>query len=143
MGEQESVLSLACSLIVSSLVTISLVVLNVGQTFTLGNLFSPLIWLKSIVCALPLAVSIYLLVPMLSGKTAPSRTRLSMVASMFYHPLQGLTFAGSGMLLHYILPTLNPYLDIQNEELALKVNIIFLGIYFQNSIFEESYFVPK
>ena len=121
MGEQESVLSLACALIVSSLVTVALVVLNVAQTFTLGHIFSPIIWLKSMACAFPLAVSIYLLVPMLSGKTVPSRTRLAMLASIFYHPLQGLTFAGSGLLLHSVLPSLNPYLDIKNDDLTIKV----------------------
>ena len=49
MGEQESYLSFACALTVSVLVAATLVVLNVIQTFTLGNIFSLLIWLKVVI----------------------------------------------------------------------------------------------
>ena len=121
MGEQESVLSLACSLIVSCLVTVTLVCLNVCQTFVLSNIFSPLIWLKSSICSLPLALSIFLLVPMLSATSTPCRTRLSILASFLCHPLQGLTFAGTGMLLHYLLPILNPFLEVQTDDACVKV----------------------
>ena len=121
MGERESVLSLACSLTVSFIVTVSLICLNVLQTVTLGNLFSPIIWLKSLVCSLPLSVSIFLLVPMLSGKSDPCRTRLSMLSTLVKHPLQGITFASAGMLLHYLLPILNPTLEIDTLQNSKKV----------------------
>ena len=123
MSEQESVLSLACSLTVFSLLTIGLVLLNLLQTFALSNLFSPLVWFKSLVCSFPLAISIFLLVPMLSGKMNPMRTRLAMVAQFVSHPLQAATFCLAGMLLHYLLPILNPFLDFPTEDSSLKVFI--------------------
>jgi len=147
MGEQESALSFACSLTVSLLLTSTLVCLNIIQTLTLGNLFSPMIWLKSIVCALPLSLSIFLLVPMLSGKSVPSRTRLSMVAALFCHPLQAVTFAAAGMFLHYLLPILNPVLDFPTEEPSLKLYLIssgvFSGLYFYRELFTDDAAILK
>lgn len=129
MAGQESALSLACSLTVLCLVTVTLTVLNVCQTFILGNLFSPMIWLKSVVCALPLALSIKLFVPMLSATSKPSRTRLSMLATVFSHPIQGITFGVAGMLLHYLLPILNPILDVNIEEFSTKLYLISSGLF--------------
>ena len=71
MGDVDSGLSLACALIVLLVSSASLVVLNVIQTFTLGKLFSIVVWVKSLVCALPLALSIFILVPLLRGRSNP------------------------------------------------------------------------
>jgi len=130
---------LACSLTVFSLLTIGLVLLNLLQTLALSNLFSPLVWFKSFVCSFPLALSIFLLVPMLSGKMNPMRTRLAMVAQFVSHPLQAATFCLAGMLLHYLLPILNPFLDFPTEDSSLKlflmVSGLFSGLFFYVELF--------
>jgi hypothetical protein len=71
MGEVDSGLSLACALTVFITSSLSLVILNVIQTLTLGKLFSLVVWVKSLVCALPLALSIFILVPLLRGRSHP------------------------------------------------------------------------
>jgi len=66
---------------------------------------------------------------MLSGCAKPVKNRVSLVASILAHPLQGLTFGLTGFLLHYLLPILNPFLNFQVEEPATKFYLIASGIF--------------
>ena len=65
---------------------------------------------------------------MLSGCAKPVKNRVSLVASILAHPLQGLTFGLTGFLLHYLLPILNPFLNFQVDEPATKVRTNFLKL---------------
>lgn len=129
MGEVDSGLSLACALTVFITSSLSLVILNVIQTLTLGKLFSLVVWVKSLVCALPLALSIFILVPLLRGRSHPCRTRLAILSLFTAHPLQLLTFCVAGMLMHYLLPILNPILEFDIQQLSIKLYLIFSGLF--------------
>ena len=53
-----------------------------------------------------------------------SRTRLAILSLFTAHPLQLLTFCVAGMLMHYLLPILNPILEFDIQQLSIKVFIL-------------------
>jgi len=127
--EVDSGLSLACSVTVLALVSTSLVLLNVAQTLTLKALLSLVVWIKAITCAAPLAASIFLLVPLLSGPVVVHKSRLAMLASLVRRPSALLTISLSGAALHYFLPVLNPIVNVDVATSPLTAYLVCSGLY--------------
>ena len=162
MGKHNKVdleLGAACALVVLAVVSVSLVLLNVLQTFSLSKIFSSYLWLKgmevivysiltlyeseydvsikqdsfncissfkAILCGFPLALSIFVLVPLLAGPQTIHKTRISMIIGIINRPLELLIISCSGAALHYFLPVLNPFVnvDVSQSPLTVSFNIV-------------------
>ena len=67
-------------------------------------------------------MSIFLLVPLLSGPLVVHKSRLAMLASLVRRPTALLTISASGAALHYFLPVLNPIVNVDVTESPLTVS---------------------
>jgi len=123
MGNEsvDSGLSAACAIAVLFVTPVCLVILNILQTFSLGAIVSPTIWAKALICVFPLSLSIFLLVPLLSGPLVVHKTRISLVSTLLQRPIELATISFSGAALHYLLPILNPIVNVNVDQQPLTV----------------------
>ena len=79
------------------------------------------ILVKALICVFPLSLSIFLLVPLLSGPLVVHKTRISLVSTLLQRPIELATISFSGAALHYLLPILNPIVNVNVEQQPLTV----------------------
>ena len=77
--------------------------------------------LKALICVFPLSLSIFLLVPLLSGPLVVHKTRISLVSTLLQRPIELATISFSGAALHYLLPILNPIVNVNVDQQPLTV----------------------
>lgn len=131
MGNEsvDSGLSAACAIAVLFVTPVCLVILNILQTFSLGAIVSPTIWAKALICVFPLSLSIFLLVPLLSGPLVVHKTRISLVSTLLQRPIELATISFSGAALHYLLPILNPIVNVNVDQQPLTLYLVFSGLF--------------
>ena len=76
---------------------------------------------KALICVFPLSLSIFLLVPLLSGPLVVHKTRISLVSTLLQRPIELATISFSGAALHYLLPILNPIVNVNVDQQPLTV----------------------
>jgi len=131
MGNEsvDSGLSAACAIAVLAVTPVGLVALNILQTLSLGAIFSLTIWAKALLCVFPLSLSIFLLVPLLSGPLVVHKTRISLISTLLQRPLELATISFSGAALHYLLPILNPIVNVNVDQQPLTLYLAFSGLF--------------